>query len=175
MKLQFWSFDVVFAMILFGVAIMLLIFVWFNTSTQFSLAYGNGIGSMQTQIQSLQVRITSQGAPIYWNSLINTTNSLTWSNISIGLGNGNGALSSSKLLTFAAMSSYDYQSTKARLGVGYDYYIIIKGPSLYVALGQNPNINNATAVQVITVPVVVDTTPAQMQIFVWTNTTFGIG
>jgi hypothetical protein len=42
-------------------------------------------------------------------------------------------------------------------------------------MGNNPANENATAEQVLTRPVTISGRSGQMQIIVWTNTSFGIG
>ncbi|MDE1860445.1 MAG: hypothetical protein KGH72_01880 [Candidatus Micrarchaeota archaeon] len=181
MKAQFWSFDGVFGMTIFTIAMLLLASVWINVNRQLSLAYGFGVGSMQQELISIQNRITTQGAPANWNSQVVVTNPSTWSGVSIGLGNGNaGVLSTPKILYLSALASYnysDYQATKYMLGTGHDYYIIIKSPGLYnMTIGRNPLANNATAIQVANVHGVLDSgQPVTMSIEVWTNTSFGVG
>ena len=178
MRAQFWSFDGIFAMVIFVTAIVLLILVWNNLSGQFSLAYGFGVVTMQAQLQSLQNRIVTQGTPANWNSFVNVSKPSTWSNISIGLGAGSGAsLSTSKIMTFMAMSDCNtitYQATKPLLGVGYDYYITISGGNTTLAFGVPPYSYRATSIQVARQSVVVNGVPATMQIIVWTNKTFGV-
>ena len=39
MKMQFWSFDVIFAIVIFSVAITILAFTWYDINNQLSLAY----------------------------------------------------------------------------------------------------------------------------------------
>ena len=178
MRAQFWSFDGIFAMSIFVTALVLLIFVWNNMSSQFSLAYGYGAVTMQAQVQSLQNRIITQGAPANWNSFVNVSKPQTWYNFSIGLGTGNGTvLSASKIATFLAMADCNtltYQSTKPLLGVGYDYYITISEGNATMAFGVPPYAYRATSIQVTRQSVVINGVPAMMQIEVWTNRTFGV-
>lgn len=174
MKGQFWSIDVIFAIALFGVAIVILTFVWYNISNQFAVASGYGVESMQTQLQGLESMVLSAGHPANWNSFVDLSNTITWANMSTGLVGSQGSLSTKKILTLMAMSNTNYQATKQDLGVGYDYYINIKSSTFNVNIGQNPNGRNATSIQVATVPIVVDGSPGYMQLIVWTNTTFGV-
>ncbi len=177
MKAQYYSIDMVFAMIVFTAAIIILASVWNKVNSEFSITYGYGIGNMQSQLQSLQQRILSPGSPANWASVINVTNPAGWENVSIGLGNGNSSsISNTKMLSLIAMSSANYQATKQPLGVGYDYYINIYSPSNYnISIGENPLKKNATAIQTAVMPVVLSNgAVATMQIMVWTNTTFGV-
>lgn len=179
MKAQFWSFDVIFAIVIFGVAITLLAFVWTGINSQFALTYGFGIVNIQAQLQSLQARIISPGGPANWNYIVNTTNTLTWSNLSIGLGTGNGtSLSVDKAMTFMAMANHNmtaYQATKPLLGIGYDYYITIYYlGNVTMPLGLSPVGLGPTAIQVATQSATMGGVPVQMQIIVWTNKSFGV-
>ncbi len=176
MKAQFWSFDVIFAMVIFAVAILILTYVWYNINNQFSLAYGNGVGNMEEQLNELSVRLLSAGSPPNWNSVVNVTNTSTWSNVSIGLGSGQSkVLSMQKIMTFSSMANYNYQATKQPLGIGFDYYILITGKNFVIPIGLNPNTNGAVTVQVQTEPVIIDGNSATIKIMVWTNSSFGIG
>ena len=175
MKAQFWSMDAVFALVIFGVAVVLITYVWYGVTNQFALANGNGVGVAQSQLQSLQSRLVSDGSPASWYTAVNISNPSTWNNISIGLGgNGHMNLSQQKVLTLMAMSSHNYQATKQDLGVGYDYYITIVGSNYDIAIGLNPALMNATTEQVADMPVTIGGSAAQMHIIIWTNTTFGV-
>jgi hypothetical protein len=178
MKAQFWSFDAIFAMAIFVAALVLLTFVWNSISNQFSLASGFGVVSMQAQLQGLQNRIALQGTPASWNSYINVSSIPTWSNVSIGLGTGSGSsLSVNKIMAFMAMSDHNstaYQATKPLLGVGYDYYITISENNVTLGFGIAPYTHSPTSIQVAMQSVTINGVPAQMQIIVWTNKTFGV-
>lgn len=178
MKAQFWSFDVIFAMIVFGSALIILTFVWVNVSNQYSLAYSFGIQTMQAQLQSLQGRILTQGVPANWNSVINVTNTTTWANVSVGLGTGvGGQLSMNKIATLAAMSNYNtttYQATKPLMGVGYDWYIAINYSNSTIAMGLSPYTRSPYAIQVARQSAVLNGRPVSVQMMVWTNKSFGV-
>jgi hypothetical protein len=168
----------IFAIVVFVFAMLILMYVWVTVSGQFSISYGSGIYLIQTQLQNMGTNLMQQGRPIDWDSIVNTTNTATWSNLTVGLENQNGTgLSYSKVMTLAAMSNTNYSETKALLGVGYDYYIKIVGGNFNIQIGRNPFSANIlpVSVQVLNEPVVVGGVPAQMNIEVWTNTTFGIG
>jgi hypothetical protein len=178
MKAQFWSFDIIFAMVVFGSALMLITFVWLGVSSQFSLSFSLGTQLMQAQVQSLQNRILMQGTPPSWNSVVNAMDTTTWNNISIGLGNGvSGQLSPNKIMTLMAMSSYSsatYQATKPLLGVGYDYYIVINATNYTVSLGLPPYKYNPYAVVVSRQSAILNGVPVAMQVILWTNKSFGV-
>ncbi len=174
MKAQFWSFDIMFAIVVFLVAITILTYVWLTMSSQFSASYTNGINLMQLQLQRLGTGLLLQGSPPNWNSLVNLSNTSGWINVSVGFGSGNASLSAQKILTFDAMSNTNYQEAKTPLGIGYDYYILLNASGFGLAIGRNPSGNNAYAIQAMTEPVILNGAPANLTIELWTNTTFGI-
>jgi hypothetical protein len=132
LKAQFWSFDVIFAMVIFTIALTILGFTWYSVNNQLSLTYGSGSILAQLQTHTLAQNIMSTGYPTSWYSIVNTTNSLTWSNVSVGLALAptSSNLSISKIYALSAMTSNNYQATKQELGVGYDYYVTIIGDRL---------------------------------------------
>lgn len=178
MKAQFWSFDVIFAMVIFSSALLLITFAWLGESNQFALSYSLGTQTMQAQAESLQSRILTQGTPPSWNSVVNVINTTTWANMSIGLGTGiNGQLSPNKVMTLMAMSNYNlttYQATKALLGVGYDYYIVINSTNSTISLGRVPYLYSPYAITAVRQTAILNGIPVTMQILVWTNKTFGV-
>ena len=179
MKAQFWSIDMIFAIVIFSGAIILLSFVWTSINGQFSSTYGYSIGIMQIQLNNLLQRLQTPGSPQNWNSMISVNTVSTWANVSVGLesSSGGGVLSRNKLLALMAMVNNNYQATKQSMGVGYDYYITLSSQGQYnISMGLSPFLQNATAIQTATVPVVLDNgQAAQMRVIVWTNTTFGVG
>lgn len=175
MEAQFWSFDITFAIIVFTFSIIILAYAWLNVSSELSLSYGGGEENMQAELRNLQSTLLSQGSPPDWNSAVDAGDQTTWINVTAGLLNkGNSTLSTAKIMTLAAMSSLDYQHTKAVLGVGFDYYIIITGDDYRLTIGRDPSLGGATAIDVAKKSVIVDGRPAVMQIYLWTDTTFGI-
>jgi hypothetical protein len=182
LKLQFWSIDLVFAIVIFSGAIILLSVVWVSINSQFSSSYGFSIGIMQLQLNSLLQRLQSQGSPANWDSFVAANSTGTWSNISVGLesSTGGGTLSRNKVFALLGMANTNYQATKQLLGVGYDYYITISSQTVQnqynISIGLNPATRNATAIQTATVPVIFDNGQSGvMRVIVWTNTTFGVG
>ena len=179
MKAQFWSMDMIFAVMIFMGGIVLLSYVWSNVNSQFSISYGYGIGLMQIQLNNLLQRIQAQGSPQNWNSYASVNNTNNWANVSVGLGSSStpGTISMNKVLTLMAMSNSNYQASKQLLGVGYDYYITIYSQGQYnLSIGRNPMNLNPTSIQSATIPIVLDNgQDANMRVIVWTNTTFGVG
>jgi hypothetical protein len=178
MRAQFWSFDVIFAVIIFSFAITILAFTWFNISNQLAPGFGNGSAIMQTQLQLLTQNLFSAGVPSNWQGSINTTNSMTWGGLSIGLGSGQtgSTISSSKVYTLLSMSNSNYQATKQALGVGFDYYITIKsvqfqGSGINITMGRNPFNGKALTVYVADRNAVMNGVPVTVRTILWTNTT----
>ncbi|MDE1804580.1 MAG: hypothetical protein KGH59_02245 [Candidatus Micrarchaeota archaeon] len=181
MKLQFLSFDVIFAMVIFSSALLLLAFTWYSINTQIGIVSGTSVQNMQLQLDGVSEGILGQGYPHNWNSVVDPTNSVTWANVSIGLGSGvPGTLSQSKVFTFSAMASNSYASTKAQIGTAYDYYIVIQGSNFNIPIGKPPSspvggVLNGATVATTTKSVTINGQPAKMQIYIWTNSSFGLG
>ncbi len=178
LKAQFWSFDVIFAVIIFSFAITILAFTWFNISSQLSLGYGNGSGVMQLQLKSLSQNLLSPGYPANWQSAVNTTNATTWSGISAGLATSQSGttLSSGKVYALMSMSNFNYQASKQLLGVGFDYYIDIRsspkiGSGINITIGSNPFNKGALTIYVSNRNAVMNGVPVNVQMILWTNTT----
>lgn len=180
MKAQFWSFDVVFAVIIFSFAITILAFTWFNISNQLALGYSNGGTLMQLQLQTMSQNLLSPGTPSNWQGVVNVTNSTTWSGIALGLaaGPGSSTLSSQKIYTLISMSNYNYPATKQAMGIGFDYYITIKsmpkagaGSGINISIGNNPFNNGALTIYVANRNAVLNGVPVTVQTLLWTNTT----
>jgi len=178
LKGQFWSFDVIFAVIIFSFAITILAFTWMSINSQLALGYSNGAGIMQQQLQSLSQSIVSPGVPYSWQGVVNTSNSLTWGGIYVGLGqNQSGvALSSAKVYTLLSMSNMNYQATKQALGIGYDYYITITsvpriGSGLNISIGSSPINKGALTIYVSNRYALLNGVPVNMRMMLWTNRT----
>ncbi|MGI0141339.1 MAG: hypothetical protein ACREBF_01660 [Candidatus Micrarchaeales archaeon] len=182
MKLQFFSFDAIFAIVIFTFAVSLLAFMWYTINSQIAVASSGGVQSMQIQLESLSERILGNGYPADWYSIVDTGNTLTWSNISIGIGNGaSGAVSMQKAAAFASMANGNYPLTKSLLGTGYDYYITIATSNYQIAIGKKPipqiggPLNSGLTQQTTSKAVTINGQAANMQIYIWTNSSFGVG
>ncbi|MGC8478708.1 MAG: hypothetical protein ACP5NE_02160 [Candidatus Micrarchaeia archaeon] len=171
LKAQFWSFDLIFSIIIFSVALTILTFTWFGVNSQLSLAYGNGATLMQLQASTFAQTLMSPGAPSDWAGLVNTTNPSTWGPVSIGLASrpGSTTLSLQKIYAFMSMANANYQATKPYLGIAYEYYVVIKGPAFNITIGSSPSQGKALTTYVVKKSVVVDGSPAVMDVIVWTN------
>ncbi len=178
MKAQFWSFDAIFALILFLSVIIIMSYVWSTMNSQLSVASGSGPSDMQAQAQTLAVALASQGYPENWYSGLNLTTPSSWGNITIGIGTGQGSnLDYRKIVAFIGMSSYSYstyEASKSLLGISYDYYVVINNGDMHITMGRNPENYSATSVQVVDRSVVLNGRPAQMQVELWSNTSSGI-
>jgi len=173
MKAQFWSFDIIFAIVLFVFAVVLLTLVWTDISGEFSISYSGNLAHMQSQLQSLGTQLLSTGTPSNWNLALNLSSEGTWQNLSVGLGNGtSGALSQGKINSLYNMSNTNYQVTKQSLGIAYEYYITFSTTG--VAIGRNPATTNVTSIQSLSLPVVINGVPSRMQIQLWSNSTLSI-
>jgi hypothetical protein len=177
-KGQFWSFDVIFAIIIFSFTITVLAVTWYNLNNNLSISNGNGSNIMQLQLQTLTLNLFTQGSPTNWQSAVNTTNSSTWNYISVGLGANpsGGVLSVNKVYTLASMANSNYQATKQLLGVGFDYYITIKSSNnvtngINMSIGSNPSKNGALTVYVSHTNAIMGGEPVSVEIDLWTNTT----
>ncbi len=175
MKAQFWSFDVIFAMVIFSVTLAIVSLVWYNISNQLALSNTGSIESMQLQAQGLAARLLEPGVPANWNSGVSVNNTVTWNNVSVGLTQSGSALSTAKIAALEGMSNYNYQASKGAVGVGYDYYVIIKGNSTGIGIGLNPNSYNAVTEQSATAQATLNGFPVRVQVIVWTNSSFGVG
>ncbi len=174
MRAQFWSFDIIFAIIIFTVAMTILAYTWYNIDTQLALSYGSGTETMQFETQVLTEKILTTGTPADWEALVNTSNPSTWAGISMGLAQSdNGTqLSERKVYALMAMADYnssDYQATKPVLGIGYDYYILITGKNVNIEIGENPGAHNALTVYVYRSRAVFANEPVLVEIIAWTN------
>jgi hypothetical protein len=163
--------DMIFAIVIFSIAILLLTYAWFSISQQFSITYTNTLSNMQTNAQQLSNRLVTTGSPASWYYSMDPSNLSTWTNMSIGFAEINGsALSSAKIAKLEAASQVNYQASKQLLGVNYNYYIQIYSPQLYnYTIGLNPSLYNATTVVVSSTPIIMDNgVPATLKVILWT-------
>jgi hypothetical protein len=175
-KGQFWSIDIIFAIVIFAVALTILTYTWYGINSQLALTYGNGATLMQLQAQTLVQTLTSTGYPASWTGMINTTDPSTWTGLSIGLANSSGGadLSANKIYTFMSMSNTDYAATKPLLGLAFDYYINIEGQSFNISVGSSPYSGKALTTYVERRGVFVNGQPAKLVVEVWTGQPIGV-
>ncbi len=172
---QFWSFDIIFAIVIFSFSITVIVVTWYGINNQLAIASGGGASLLQLQASVLAQRIFEPGYPGNWQGVVNVTNTITWSNVSVGLAGStlNSTLSSSKVYALAAMSNYDYGATKQMLGISYDYFIIIKGQTINITIGSNPATNNAVTIAVQDRNGVMNGIPVKVSTYLWTGTNLG--
>ena len=169
--MQFWSFDVIFAIVIFTVAMTILAFTWYNINSELAISSGGGGTIMQLQSEVLAQSLMSEGYPAHWYSEINISNPATWQKVSLGIEASNGTeISSKKLYTLIAMANTDYGMTKQLLGVSYNYYIIIYNNEINVTIGLNPSANAALTTYVVNKYGYINGQPVKIRIMVWTNT-----
>ena len=171
MRAQFWSFDVIFAIVIFTVAMTILAFTWYNVNSELAISSSGSGTIMQLQSQVLSQALLSEGYPAHWYSQVNLSDPSTWQKISVGIEASNGTeISSKKLYTFMAMAASDYGLTKQLLGVSYNYYIIIYNSEINITIGLNPSTNAALTTYVISRYSYIDGQPVRIKIMLWTNT-----
>ncbi len=182
MKAQFWSLDLVFAMVIFGFAVSILAYTWFNISAQLSSAYSGAAPIMQLQAQTLAQDLMSPGAPANWQSIVNTGSSQSWGNVSIGIvsSTGSSAISPAKLNALYLMSVTDYQALKLPLGLGFDYFITVatvpsSTSAVTTVIGRDPNANGALTVYTQRISAALNGAPVVVTVEVWTGSTFATG
>jgi hypothetical protein len=175
-KGQIWSLDMIFAMVIFSIAITILAFTWTTISGQVDAAYSGSSVIMPLQAQTVAKNLLSPGYPEGWPSQINLSNKNSWLNVSVGLGSASGGignLSSSKIYALMSMADSNYQFTKQELGVAYDYDILIQSGAMNLSIGEPPGVNKAVAIYVQRENVVVDGVPGMLTVLIWTNTPLG--
>ncbi|MDE1856865.1 MAG: hypothetical protein KGH98_02145 [Candidatus Micrarchaeota archaeon] len=175
MRLQFWSFDIIFAVVIFSVAITILAFAWFNLSGQLAIVNGGGTIILQIQAQDAKQSVMSPGYPAAWQTTINTTNTLTWAGVVAGITTApsNTTISPAKLAALESLSKYNYLASKQVVGVSYDYYITIRGGQFNISIGENPNLNKALTTEVRTASGFLNGVPVTVKVMVWTGTSLG--
>jgi hypothetical protein len=180
MKLQIWSLDLIFAVVIFSFTITVVGVTWLHISNGLAASYGNAQGVAYIQASSMSDTLLSAGAPIDWQSAINTTNSLTWRGVTPGIVavSGQTQISTPKLYAFLSMASANYTATKPLFGLGSDYYIIISSPGQGISnitIGRNPITYNASTISVGRRSASLNGNPVWVTVEVWSNSTSGAG
>lgn len=176
-KAQFWSFDIVFAMVIFMSAITILAITWLNISNQLSISNGGIITLMQLQAQQVGQNLASQGTPGNWYSLVNASLPSTYSNIAAGLASsqGSSSLSSQKLYTLLSMVNENYSDAGLAFGATYDYYIIIKGGPFNITMGRNPITNGAVTTFINKRSAFINGIPVTISVYLWSSSSSAAG
>jgi hypothetical protein len=181
-RAQFWSFDLIFSVVIFSAAITVLAYSWYNINSQLAGAYSSTSTLLQLQSQALSQNLMSPGEPGNWQSTVNTLSTSNWGNVGIGLAtsSSNSSISAGKLYTLMSMANYNYQATKTPMGIAFDYYITIaSGPNsanaLNVSIGLNPATNGALSVYSQRLSSVLNGVPVVVTVKVWTASPFALG
>ncbi len=171
MKAQFWSFDIVFAIVIFFTALILLVLFWSSISNQYISSYHNPSYNIKLAESTLIYELFSQGEPSNWNLLINLSNPGLY-NFTPGLLNSKGSIDMNKLATLEAIANFnnsDYQLSKYLLHMPYDYFIEVKGSNLNITIGKNPFIYKAKYISSDIVPSEITNKSVNVIVYVWSN------
>ena len=175
-KAQFWSFDALFAVIIFMAAITILSIAWLSISNQLSLSTGGVSYTMQLQAQTVAQNLVSAGSPSDWQSVVNPNAADTWGNVGVGLATtqGSQSLSQAKLYTLMSMVNYNYSAAGPLIGTTFNYYITINSTSFNVTMGRSPLTGNAVTTFISKKSAFINGTPARIEIFVWSSSTASV-
>jgi hypothetical protein len=170
-RAQFWSFDVLFAIVIFMAAITILALAWFNISNELALSNGGASYIMQLQSQAVAQNLVSAGSPADWQSIINPSSPATWGSIGAGLATlqGSQTLSPAKVYALQSMVNYNYSDAGPVLGTTYNYYIIINSSSFNITMGRNPTTNNAVTTFLNKKSAFINGVAAQITVFIWSG------
>ncbi len=170
---QFWSFDAIFAIIIFMSAITILSIAWLDVSNQLSIASGGTSYIMQLQAQGVAQNLLSAGSPSNWQAIVVLHSVSAWTSVGIGLASspGSSSLSGAKLYALQSMVNYNYSGAGQALGTTYNYYITISGSSLNITLGENPTMNGAVTTFLSRRSAFLNGAPVQIEVFVWSSST----
>ncbi len=179
-KLQIWSLDLIFAVVIFSFTVTVVGVTWLHISNGLVTSYSNAQGILYMQSSSMADTLLSAGAPANWQTAINTTNSTTWKGVVPGIEatSGQPQISVPKLYALISMASSNYSATRSLFGIGNDYYIIISSPGQGIAnitIGRNPLIYNASTIFVNRRSAILYGNPVAVQVEVWSNNTASAG
>ncbi len=170
-RAQFWSFDALFAMIIFLAAITILAIAWLDISNQLSLATGGTSYIMQLQSEAVAQNLMSTGSPADWQSAVNTSSVSTWGDIGIGLAQSQGSpsLSAAKMYALMSMVDYNYSMAGQDLGTSFNYYIIINSSTLNITMGRSPLTGNSVTTYISRKSAFINGEAAQITVMVWSG------
>ncbi len=170
-KGQFWSFDIVFAMVVFMAAITILAATWLSISNQLALSSSGIIDLMQLQVQQVAQNLVSAGTPVNWQSIVNTSQPSTFSSVSAGLATsiGSSSISSAKLYTLMSMINKNYSLAGVAFGATYDYYINVVGGPVNVTMGKNPITNGSVTTFISTKSAFLNGVPVTIKVYIWSS------
>lgn len=170
-KAQFWSFDALFAIVIFMAAITILALAWLNISNELALSSGGASYTMQLQAQAVGQNLVSAGSPADWQSVVSPSSPATWGSVGVGLAvsQGSQALSPAKIYALQSMVNYNYSDAGPVLGTTYNYYIIINSSSFNITMGRNPTTSNAVTTFLNRKSAFVNGVAAQVTVFIWSG------
>ena len=170
-KGQFWSFDVLFALIIFSAAMTILAVAWLDLSSGLAITTGGVSYIMQLQAQAVAQNLMSPGSPGNWPSLINPTAQSTWSGVGAGLTSslGSASLSSAKIYALQSMANYNYTAAGPEIGTTYNYYIMITGSAVNITIGRNPTTSNSVTTFIAKRSALLNGVSAQVVVYIWSG------
>ncbi len=168
---QFWSFDAIFAVVIFMSAITILSIAWLDVSNQLSIASGGTSYIMQLQAQGVAQNLVSAGSPSNWQATLVPNSIGTWSSVGVGLAlsPGSSTLSGAKLYALQSMVNYNYSMAGQSLGTTYNYYITISSSSLNITMGENPTTNGAVTTFLSRKSAFLNGAPVQIEVLIWSS------
>lgn len=180
LKLQIWSMDLIFAVVIFSFTLAILGVAWLHISNGLSTTYSNSDTTAYLQASTMSDVLLSTGTPADWQNVVNTANIPTWRGIAPGLeiSAGQPEISTAKLYALMSMASYNYTATKSLFGIGNNYYIVITspGPGLAnITIGQNPLAENASTILLSRRAAVLNGNPVWVDVELWSNGTASAG
>jgi len=175
-RAQFWSFDALFAMIIFVAAITILSLAWFNISTELSLSSGSISYIMQLQSQAVAQNIVSAGSPQNWQSIVNLSAPITWERVGVGLASsqGSSSLSPAKLYALQSMVNSNYSTAGLELGTDFNYYITIDSSQFNVTMGMNPVTSNSVTTFLNRKSAYINGVPVEISVYIWSGSTSSV-
>jgi hypothetical protein len=180
MKLQIWSLDLIFAVVIFSFTITVIGVAWLHISNGLIGSYSNAQGILFMQATAMSDTLLSSGSPAIWQAAVNTTNSLSWAGVVPGIeaSPGQPQISPQKLYALMSMAAANYSATRSLFGIGNDYYIVISSPGQGIAnitIGRNPLNYNASTIFVNRRSAILYGNPVALQVEVWSNSTATAG
>ena len=177
LRAQFWSFDVIFSVVIFSVALTILSLAWFNISNQLSLSSGNTDYIMQLQAEQLSQNLLGTGSPVNWETDLQPNHPSSWVGIAFGLSAAPGSanLSTAKIYSLIGMAGTNYTDSQQALGVGYNYYIDITGGPYNITIGENPLTSGAVTVFVSKRSAFLNKVPVTLDVYIWSNQKANLG
>ena len=180
MKIQIWSTDIIFAIVIFTFTITMVGVMWLHISNGLASSYSNPQGVIYMQATAMSDILLSPGAPVDWQGTVTATNSLGWAGISPGITSAAGQMqiSPAKLYALMAMAAANYTATKPLFGIGNDYYIAITSPGAgigNITVGRNPLTSSASTIIVDRRSAVLNGNPVWVEVMVWSNSTAEAG